>query len=96
MKSLLVVIERWRRSHFLEVVPGAKRFAFGGQNDYPHRFIVGNRIELALQGREHRLRQGVEGLRTVQRQRDHTTRILASQEDWLVSPEGFRGRCRLD
>ena len=92
----LVVIERWRRPHFLQVVPGAKCFAFGTQHYYAHGCIGGNRVELALQGRKHRLRQGVESVRPVQSQRNHAAPILAAQHNWFFNPEIFRNRCRFN
>jgi hypothetical protein len=48
-------------------VASAKGFAFGGEYDNAHGLILADYVKLALQFREHRLRQGIEGLRPVQR-----------------------------
>jgi hypothetical protein len=55
-KKPLVILQRWISPHFFEVVTGAKSFAFSRDDNYTHGFVGRDRVERALQLREHRFR----------------------------------------
>jgi len=69
-KQLLVVLERRLGPHFLEVVASAESLPGCPEHDGAYQFVVGKRVNGLAQGCEHRFGQRVEGLGTIQRQRD--------------------------
>ena len=74
----------------------AKRFAGSRENNKARRLILGDRVELALQRREHRFRQRIKALWPVECYCDHASRILTAQNDRLLSPESLRHRRSFD
>ena len=74
--------------HLLEVVAGAKGLALGGDDQHTRRRVGGNGIELALQFAQHRFAQHVEGLRAVQRQPVHATRVVLVQHQAVFALNG--------
>src|SRR4030095_16246602 len=86
------MIQRWIGAHLFQIVPRAKGFALGRNDNYTKGFIVRDHLKLTLQLRKHPFRQSVKGLLPVERQRDHTSRVLRSQHDWLCGFREFRAR----
>ena len=52
-KEPLVILQRWIGTHFFEVVTRAKGFALGRNDNDTHGFVGRDRVELALQLRQH-------------------------------------------
>ena len=78
-EQALLELELVIAAHLLEVVPGAKGLAFAGQHHHAHAVVGGDRVHRGDQGLEHFVGQGVELMRTVQRQRGDTTIVVAQE-----------------
>jgi hypothetical protein len=70
-KKLALPLEVRARAQLLEVVSGAKPFAFGRDDHAAHRRVGGDLFELGTQRRDHCFRQRIETLAAVERQRVH-------------------------
>ena len=78
-EQVLVIGELGPLAHFLQVVAGAKGLAVGRQHHGAQAFVGLQRVQGGLQSTQHFFTQRVETLRTVQRQRNHTTRVALAQ-----------------
>ena len=83
-KQALVVGQRRLGAHLAQIVPGAERAARGGDDQHAGRGVTGNQVELGLQRIQHGLRQGIEGLRPVQRERNNAPCIGGAQQQRIV------------
>jgi hypothetical protein len=84
-KQLLVIRQFGLRAHFLEVVPGAKSLALGGQHHHACGRVGTHGIQRGLQGGQHLFAQGIEGGRTVQRQPVHAAVVAGMQHGgWRI------------
>ena len=79
-KQLLVIGQFGLCPHFFQVMPGTKSLACSPQHHHTGLLVLRDGIQGFLQSGQHRLAQGVEAARVVQRQAVHTTRIVLVQQ----------------